>query len=110
MAGIFAATGQDLGAVPESSQANIGISLRQNGAPGIRAEVVFPSLVVGTVGGGTGLPTQRESLQIMDCEGAGKAGRLAQIIAAFSLAQDLSIMGALVSNEFTQAHINFARN
>jgi hydroxymethylglutaryl-CoA reductase len=65
---------------------------------------VLPSLLIGTVGGGTRLPKQRKCLQMLGCDGAGKSPRLAEIICGFALALDLSTLSALVSDEFAAAH------
>ena len=42
---------------------------------GVYACLVMPSLILGTVGGGTGLATQRECLQLMGCHGTVSRGR-----------------------------------
>ena len=42
--------------------------------------VTLPSLTVGTVGGGTGLGTSLECLQMLGCAGAGGALKLAEIV------------------------------
>lgn len=39
------------------------------GESGIYASLMMPSLIIGTVGGGTSLPTQQESLKLMNCYG-----------------------------------------
>jgi hydroxymethylglutaryl-CoA reductase (NADPH) len=73
------------------------------------AAVTLPSIMVGTVGGGTGLPGQRACLEILGLAGAGKAQALAEVCGALALAGELSISGALSSGEFTQAHQRLAR-
>src|SRR5207245_11236434 len=78
IAAIFAATGQDLGMVGTSSMAH-GTGRRVEG--GLHVAVRFPGLEVGTVGGGTTLPTARERLARMGCAGAGKVDRLAHLLA-----------------------------
>src|SRR5207248_5961155 len=85
IAAIFAATGQDLGMVGTSSMAH-GTGRRVDG--GLHASIRFPGLEVGTVGGGTTLPTAREWLALLGCEGSGKVYRFAQIVAAAALALD----------------------
>ena len=72
--------------------------------------VTIPSLIVATYGGGTGLPTQRECLQAMDCYGAGKVYKLAEIIAATVLCGELSLSSAIVSNEWVSSHDTYGRN
>ena len=71
--------------------------------------MTLPNLIVGTVGGGTMLPSQRACLEILGVAGTGGANAFAEIAAGISLAGELSIVGALVANEFTKAHARLAR-
>ena len=73
------------------------------------AAVTLPSIVVGTVGGGTALPSQRACLEILGLAGEGKAQALAEVCGALALAGELSITGALCSGDFTRAHQKLAR-
>ena len=82
IAAIFAATGQDLGMVGTSSMAH-GTARRVDG--GLQATIRFGGLEVGTVGGGTTLPSARDWLASIGCAGAGKVYRFAQIVAAAAL-------------------------
>ncbi len=107
IAGMFTATGQDIACVHESSLGILKLFKEDNG---LTVMVVLPSLVIGTVGGGTGLPTQKECLELMGCYGSGKVYRFAEIIAATCLCLDLSTLGAIVSNEFVQSHERLGRN
>ena len=66
-------------------------------------------MIVGTVGGGTGLPTQRACLEIMGLAGAGHARAFAEVAAALALAGELSITGALAAGHFTEAHRRLSR-
>jgi hydroxymethylglutaryl-CoA reductase (NADPH) len=104
IAAIFAATGQDLGMVGTSSMAH-GTGRRVEG--GLHVAVRFPGLEVGTVGGGTTLPTAREWLALMGCGGAGKVYRFAQLVAAAALALEISASAAMAtagSENFFRAH------
>jgi len=104
IAAIFAATGQDLGMVGTSSMAH-GTGRRVEG--GLHVSVRFPGLEVGTVGGGTTLPTARAWLAMMGCEGADKVYRFAQIVAAAALALEISASAAMAtagSENFFRAH------
>ncbi len=107
IAALFTATGQDIACVHESSLAHLFMEERDNG---VYVNLTLPSLIVGTVGGGADLPLQREYLKMLDCYGANKAGRLAEIIAGFCLALDLSTMSALVNGTFVKAHERLGRN
>ena len=104
IAAVFAATGQDLGMVGTSSMAH-GTGRRVDG--GLHASIRFPGLEVGTVGGGTTLPTAHEWLSVMGCAGAGKVYRFAQLVAAAALALEISASSAMAtagSENFFRAH------
>jgi hydroxymethylglutaryl-CoA reductase (NADPH) len=104
VAAVFAATGQDLGMVGTSSMAH-GTARRVEG--GVQATIRFPGLEVGTVGGGTTLPSARDWLASIGCAGAGKVYRLAQIVAAAALALEISASSAMAtagSEHFFRAH------
>lgn len=105
---MFIATGQDVANVAESSALYGFSELLPNGD--YYASVTLPSLIVATYGGGTGLATQRECLEMLDCYGAGKVRKLAEIIAATVLAGELSLGSAVVAEEWVQAHDDFGRN
>src|SRR6185312_11728887 len=104
IAAVFAATGQDLGMVGTSSMAH-GTGRRVEG--GLHASIRFPGLEVGTIGGGTTLPTAHQWLGIMGCDGPGKVYRFAQIVAAAALALEISASAAMAtagSEHFFRAH------
>ena len=104
VAAIFAATGQDLGMVGTSSMAH-GTARRVEG--GLQATIRFGGLEVGTVGGGTTLPSARDWLASIDCAGAGKVYRFAQIVAAAALSLEISASAAMAtagSENFFKAH------
>jgi hydroxymethylglutaryl-CoA reductase (NADPH) len=104
VAAVFAATGQDLGMVGTSSMGH-GTARRVEG--GLQASIRFGGLEVGTVGGGTTLPSARDWLESIDCAGAGKVYRFAQIIAAAALCLEISASAAMAtagSENFFQAH------
>jgi len=104
IAAIFAATGQDLGMVGTSSMAH-GTGRRVEG--GIHCALRLPGLEVATVGGGTTLPYARSWLELLGCAGSGKVYRFAQIVAAATLALELSASAAMAtagSESFFRAH------
>lgn len=105
---IFIATGQDAANVAESSAALVYAEHRPNGD--FYYSVTIPSLIVATYGGGTGLPTQRECLELLGCYGAGKVRKLAEIVAATVLCGEISLGSAIVSEEWVRAHDLFGRN
>ncbi len=106
IAALFVATGQDVASVHESS---IGYLQIERESDGLYCCLTLPSLLIGTVGGGTSLPTQNEALNLLDCAGAGKKARLAEIIAGFCLALDLSSWSAIAAHTFTDAHKRLGR-
>lgn len=105
---VFIATGQDVANVAESSALYGFSELLPNGD--LYASVTLPSLIVATYGGGTGLATQRECLEMLDCYGSGKVHKLAEIIAATVLAGELSLGSAVVAEEWVEAHDALGRN
>jgi hydroxymethylglutaryl-CoA reductase (NADPH) len=111
IAAIFIATGQDVAQVVESS---MGITSTEPRDEGLYISVFLPSLEVGTVGGGTGLPTQREALALLGVAGSGNppgtnALKFAEIIAAAVLAGELNLLIALARNELASAHQRLGR-
>lgn len=104
---LFIACGQDVACISESSVGITRMELTEHGD--LYTSVTLPSLIVGTVGGGTGLPTQRECLEMLDCFGAGKATKFAEICCAVALAGELSIVAAMSVDHFTRAHRKLGR-
>ena len=108
IAAMFIATGQDAANVSESHAGlNYG-ELLDNGD--FYWSVTLPALICATYGGGTGLPTQRECLEMMDCYGTGKVDKLAEIIAAVVLAGDVSLSSAILSGDWVSSHEKMGRN
>ena len=105
---MFIATGQDAANVAESSAAFVYAELRPNGD--YYYSVTIPSLIVATYGGGTGLATQRECLELLDCYGQGKVRKFAEIVAATVLCGELSLGSAIVAEEWVHAHDLHGRN
>jgi hydroxymethylglutaryl-CoA reductase (NADPH) len=72
--------------------------------------ITIPSLIVATYGGGTGLPTQRECLELLGCWGKGKVNKLAEIVAGTVLAGELSLASAISSSDWVSSHEQYGRN
>jgi hydroxymethylglutaryl-CoA reductase (NADPH) len=107
LAAIFLSCGQDVACVAEAA---VGITRFDLTAKGdFYISVTLPNLIVGTVGGGTGLPTQSECLSLIGCKGSGNAKKFAEICTATVLAGELSITGALVAGHFAKAHKTYGR-
>jgi hydroxymethylglutaryl-CoA reductase (NADPH) len=105
---IFVATGQDVANVAESSAALVHSELLASGS--YYYSITIPALIVATYGGGTGLPTQRECLELLGCYGGGKVRKLAEIIAATVLCGEISLGSAVVAGEWVTAHERLGRN
>ncbi|MBN7828038.1 hydroxymethylglutaryl-CoA reductase, partial [Bowmanella dokdonensis] len=69
IASLFIATGQDEANVVESHAGHLSHELLEN--DDLYLSVTLPSLIVATYGGGTGLPTQKECLNLLGCYGKG---------------------------------------
>ena len=107
MAALYIACGQDAACVAESA---VGVTRFEAAEEdGLYASVTLPNLILGTVGGGTGLPSQNACLDILKLSGAGNAPALAEVCAALVLAGELSICAALASGHFARAHQMLAR-
>lgn len=108
IASMFIATGQDEANVVESHAGLLSHELLDNGD--FYLSVTLPSLIVATYGGGTGLPTQKECLEILGCYGQGKANKLAEIVAATVLAGDISLACAVIGGHWVSSHDKLGRN
>src|SRR4051794_821299 len=105
---MFIATGQDAANVAESSAAFVHAELRENGD--YYYSVTIPSLIVATYGGGTGLATQRECLELLGCYGKDRVRKFAEIVAATVLCGELSLGSAIVAEEWVESHDLYGRN
>lgn len=108
IAAIFIACGQDAANVAESSAAAVYAEITRNGD--YYFSITIPSLIVATYGGGTGLPTQRECLELLGCYGADKARKFAEIVAATVLCGELSLGTAVIADEWVSSHERLGRN
>ena len=105
---IFIATGQDVANVAESSAGILYTELTE--AKDLYISITLPSLIVATVGGGTGLATQAESLRIMGCAGPGQVMKFAEIVAGTVLAGEISLAAAISSLDWVSSHDQYGRN
>jgi hydroxymethylglutaryl-CoA reductase (NADPH) len=105
---LFIACGQDVANVANCAVGITDLEATEEGD--LHASVNLPSLTVATVGGGTGLGTAAECLAMLGCTGAGKAPKLAEIVAATLLAGELSFGAAIGSGEMVAAHETYGRN
>jgi len=107
LAALFIACGQDAACVAEAAVGNTRMEVTPGGD--LYVAVTLPNLIVGTVGGGTGLPSQQACLDILGLTGPGHARALAEVAACLCLAGEISIVGAICAGEFTRAHARLAR-
>ena len=105
---MFIACGQDVANVAESSAAAVYAEITRAGD--YYFSVTIPSLIVATYGGGTGLPTQRECLELLDCYGKDRAKKFAEIVAATVLCGELSLGTAVIADEWVSSHEQLGRN
>ncbi|MGR5295470.1 hydroxymethylglutaryl-CoA reductase [Vibrio mediterranei] len=107
LAALYIACGQDAACVAESA---IGMTrMEVTDAGELYASVTLPNLMVGTVGGGTGLPSQKACLDLLGLHGTGNSQALAEVAASLCLAGELSIVGAFCAGHFSNAHHKLAR-
>ncbi len=104
---LFVACGQDVACIAESAVGLTRMEVVNDGD--LYVSVTLPSLVVGTIGGGTGLSTQKECLEMLGCYGVGKVEKFAEIATALVLAGEVSIAAAMSVDHFTKAHENLGR-
>jgi hydroxymethylglutaryl-CoA reductase (NADPH) len=72
--------------------------------------MTLPALIVATYGGGTGLPTQREALELLGCYGSGQVHKFAEICAAVVLAGETSLSSAVLHGDWVASHDSLGRN
>ncbi len=107
IAALFLACGQDLANISESC---VGYIYTETIGKDLYVSLQLPSLVVGTIGGGVSLPTQKECLQIIGCHGEGKVMKFAEVVAATVMAGEISLAASIVAGDFVTAHEKFGRN
>ncbi|RCK79734.1 MAG: Hydroxymethylglutaryl-CoA reductase [Candidatus Ozemobacter sibiricus] len=106
LAAVFIACGQDPACVAESAT---GVTHLERRDGHLVVSVTMPGLMIGTVGGGTRLPTQQLCLQIMECDGPRKARKMAEIVAGAVVAGEISLIGAMAADQFADAHARYGR-
>ncbi|MCS6832814.1 MAG: hydroxymethylglutaryl-CoA reductase, partial [Flammeovirgaceae bacterium] len=105
---MFIATGQDVANVSESSAGIFHGELTPEGD--LYVSITIPSLIVATYGGGTGLATQRECLEMLGCYGKGTVKKFAEIVAGVVLAGEISLASAISSSDWVSSHEQYGRN
>ena len=105
---MFIATGQDVANVSESSAGVVYSELTPE--KDLYISITIPSLIVATYGGGTGLATQNECLQVLGCTGRGTVNKFAEIVAGVVLAGEISLASAISSSDWVSSHEKYGRN
>ncbi len=105
---MFIATGQDVANVSESSAGIMYTELTPD--KDLYLSMTIPSLIVATYGGGTGLGTQRECLEMMDCYGRDRVNKFAEIVAGVVMAGEISLASAISSSDWVSSHERYGRN
>jgi hydroxymethylglutaryl-CoA reductase (NADPH) len=109
LAALYLATGQNAACVAENSVAFSQAS--PDGGRGLQFRMTFPSLTVGTIGGGTRLPAQRRNLELLGCgTRLHDSRKLAEIIAASAAALELSLLASVVSGTFAPSQRKLAQH
>ncbi|MHA6325339.1 hydroxymethylglutaryl-CoA reductase [Roseivivax sp. CAU 1753] len=107
LAALYLATGQDAACVAESA---MGFTRMEARGADLFCSVTMPNILVGSVGGGTGLPSQSAGLNILGLRGAGHGAALAEVTAALCLCGEISIVAAIAAGDFSRAHERLARH
>jgi hydroxymethylglutaryl-CoA reductase (NADPH) len=71
--------------------------------------IYLPALQVGILGGGTGLGTQKEALEILGVKGSGNSEKFAEIIGGAVLAGEISLLSSLSEGTLAKAHQKLGR-
>ena len=108
LAALFIACGQDAANVAESHAGVVYNQLLPDGD--YYWSITLPALIVGTYGGGTGLATQRECLEMLGCYGSGHGDKFAEICAAVVLAGEISLASAVIHGDWVSSHDRLGRN
>jgi hydroxymethylglutaryl-CoA reductase (NADPH) len=105
---LFIATGQDVADIAESHAAVGYNQLLDDG--NLYWSITLTSLIIATHGGGTGLATQTECLDMLGCSGHGHADKFAEICAAAVLAGETSLASAVVHGDWVSSHDRLGRH
>ncbi len=108
IAALYLATGQDIAHTVEGSLADTTVVRIPEG---IRVIVELPAVLVGVRGGGTGLPAQKQSLDMLlkSKTSLRLTTQLAETVAAAALAGEISLLAALSTNTLARAHLALSR-
>ena len=109
---MFVSTRQDTTHNIKSSHC-ITVMETVNGGRDLHVSVTMPLIEVGTVGGGTQLPSQSACLNLLGVKGANKdspgsnARQLVKIFAGAVLAGELSLMSAISAGQLVKSDMKY---
>lgn len=107
LAAFYIATGQDAACVAESA---VGFTRMEERDGALYCSVTMPNILVGAIGGGTGLPSQSAALNLIGLPDKEPGAALAELVAALCLCGEISIVAAISAGHFTDAHKSLARD
>lgn len=107
VSGIFLATGQD--AAQAGTSAMTMVITERVGEGDLYMSATMPCLEVGTVGGGTSLPPQKNNIKLISADQDVSAAELAQVVCGAVLAGELSLLSALCSGDLVKSHMRLNR-
>lgn len=97
---IFLATGQDPAHIVEGS---LGITTVEKQKEGLYFSIYLPDLMIGTVGGGMSLATQKEAMSIVGPK------NLIKVVGGAVLAGEISLLASLSEGSLAEAHKRLGR-
>ena len=110
VAAFFLATGQDAVHIVEGSMGQTKMEFFEQE---LLISVTLPAAMLGTVGGGTGLPHAKAALQSIGLKGSETPGEsameLATVLAGAVLCGELSLMASLAQGSLSRAHSTFRK-
>jgi hydroxymethylglutaryl-CoA reductase (NADPH) len=108
IAALYLATGQDAAHVVEGSMCDTTFERMENS---VRISVRLPAILVGTIGGGTGLPAQRQCLDLLSkpTTPLSRAQQIAESIGGAVLAGEVSLLAAQAAQKLASSHKKMAR-
>ena len=110
LAAMFLAFGQDAAYLGESASNIVEAKFVDREHTQLAVTLTLPGLIIGSVGGGTGLPAYQSNLAVVGCDGYGNSKKLAEIMGAIALAGEVSCGAAQCSGEFVVAHETMCKN
>ncbi|MDH5533629.1 MAG: hydroxymethylglutaryl-CoA reductase [Candidatus Pacebacteria bacterium] len=106
LSAIYLATGQDPAHVVEGSKAFLSLNIQNQD---LYISLTLPNLNMGTIGGGTYLPSQKEARFLIGQKEI-KIAELVAVTAAACLAGEISLLASFCTDDLAKAHQELGRN